>query len=252
MSAHILVRDVTKRFGAMTALDRVALDIGRGEFAAVVGPSGCGKSTLMRIVAGLDTADQGDVRVGGQPVQGPHPGVGIVFQSAVLLPWKTVRGNIAFPFEMGGADPRPHAARIDGLIRLAGLAGFEAHLPHQLSGGMQQRVAICRALAPDPDLLLLDEPFGALDAMTRETMNLELQRIWMESRKTVLMITHGIAEAVFLADRVHVMTARPGAIARSFDVDLPRPRTAETVEDPRFRRLVREVRALFGGAIGLG
>lgn len=252
MTAHIRVLGVAKRFGAVTALDRVDLAVDRGEFAAVVGPSGCGKSTLMRIVAGLETADGGEVAVDGRSVRGPHPGVGIVFQSAVLLPWKTVRGNVAFPFEMAGEDPRPHAARIEGLIRLAGLAGFEDHLPHQLSGGMQQRVAICRALAADPQLLLLDEPFGALDAMTRETMNLELQRIWMESRKTVLMITHGIAEAVFLADRVHVMTARPGRIARSFAVDLPRPRTAETVEDPRFRSLVREVRAMFGGAIGLG
>lgn len=252
MTAQISVRDVAKRFGSVTALDRVALSIGRGEFAAVVGPSGCGKSTLMRIVAGLENADDGEVSIDGRAVRGPQPGVGIVFQSAVLLPWKTVRGNIAFPFEMAGEDPRPHAARIDALIRLAALSGFEDHLPHQLSGGMQQRVAICRALAADPGLLLLDEPFGALDAMTRETMNLELQRIWMESRKTVLMITHGISEAVFLADRVHVMTARPGMIARSFDVDLPRPRTAETVEDPRFRRLVRDVRAMFGGAIGLG
>ena len=252
MTAQISIRDVAKRFGSVTALDRVALSIGRGEFAAVVGPSGCGKSTLMRIVAGLENADDGEVCIDGRAVRGPQPGVGIVFQSAVLLPWKTVRGNIAFPFEMAGEDPRAHAARIDALIRLAALSGFEDHLPHQLSGGMQQRVAICRALAADPGLLLLDEPFGALDAMTRETMNLELQRIWMESRKTVLMITHGISEAVFLADRVHVMTARPGMIARSFDVDLPRPRTAETVEDPRFRRLVRDVRAMFGGAIGLG
>ena len=252
MTAQISVRDVSKRFGAVTALDRVALSVERGEFAAVVGPSGCGKSTLMRIVAGLEHAEDGDVCIDGRAVRGPQPGVGIVFQSAVLLPWKTVRGNVAFPFEMAGEDPRPYASRVDELIRLAALSGFEDHLPHQLSGGMQQRVAICRALAADPALLLMDEPFGALDAMTRETMNLELQRIWMESRKTVLMITHGIAEAVFLADRVHVMTARPGMIARSFDVDLPRPRTAETVEDPRFRRLVREVRAMFGGAIGLG
>jgi NitT/TauT family transport system ATP-binding protein len=252
MTPHISVRDLCKRFGAVTALDHVALGIERGAFAAIVGPSGCGKSTLMRVVAGLEDADGGDVAIAGRPVRGPHPGIGIVFQSAVLLPWKTVRGNIAFPFEMRGDDPRPQAARIAGLIRLAGLDGFADHLPHQLSGGMQQRVALCRALAADPEMLLLDEPFGALDAMTRETMNLELQRIWMESRKTVLMITHGIAEAVFLADHVHVMTARPGRIARSFAVDLPRPRTADTVEDPRYRQLVRDVRAMFGGALGLG
>jgi NitT/TauT family transport system ATP-binding protein len=252
VTAHITIRDVSKRFGEVRALQGVAFEVGRGEFASVVGPSGCGKSTLMRMVAGLETASSGEVAVEGRPVRGPHAGVGIVFQSAVLLPWKTVRGNVAFPFEMRGEDARPHAERIEGLIRLAGLAGFERHLPHQLSGGMQQRVAICRALAADPALLLLDEPFGALDAMTREAMNLELQRIWMESRKTVLMITHGIAEAVFLSDRVHVMTARPGTVARSFEVDLPRPRTAETVEDPRFRRLVREIRTMFGGAIGLG
>jgi NitT/TauT family transport system ATP-binding protein len=249
---HISVRAVGRRFGAVTALEDVTLDVRRGEFASVVGPSGCGKSTLMRIVAGLETATAGEVAVGGRAVRGPHPDVGIVFQSAVLLPWKTTRGNIAFPLEMRGLDARPQAGRIQELIRLAGLEGFGDHLPHQLSGGMQQRVAICRALVTDPALLLLDEPFGALDAMTRETMNLELQRIWMERRKTVLMITHGIAEAVFLSDRVHVMTPRPGRVARSLEVDLPRPRTADTVEDARFRHLVREVRAMFGGALGLG
>jgi NitT/TauT family transport system ATP-binding protein len=242
---------VTKRFDTVTALDNVSLDIRQGEFCAIVGPSGCGKSTLMRIVAGLEPAE-GEVRIAGVQVRGPHPDVGVVFQNAVLLPWKTTRENIAFQFQMRAWDPRPYAERIDALIRLAGLSGFENHLPHQLSGGMQQRVSICRALVHDPALLLLDEPFGALDAMTRETMNVELQRIWMESRKTVMMITHGISEAVFLADRVHVMTPRPGRLAATLEVDLPRPRNADTVENPRFRQIAREIRGMLGDSLGLG
>jgi NitT/TauT family transport system ATP-binding protein len=249
-SAQIVARSVGKRFGETTALQGVDLEVRRGEFASVVGPSGCGKSTLMRIVAGLESSE-GHVSIDGQPVRGPHPAVGIVFQSAVLLPWKSVRQNIAFQLEMRGLKAAAHDERISELIRVATLEGFEHHLPHQLSGGMQQRVAICRALVHDPSLLLLDEPFGALDAMTRETMNLELQRIWMTSRKTVLMITHGIAEAVFLSDRVHVMSARPGTIKASLPVDLPRPRDAATVEHPDFLALVREIRGLLGDSLRL-
>ncbi|WP_342642377.1 ABC transporter ATP-binding protein [Rhodoligotrophos ferricapiens] len=243
------IANLFMRFDEVEALRDVSLTIDRNQFVSIVGPSGCGKSTLMRIVAGLIKPSSGEVRIDGDIVQRPHPGVGIVFQSATLLPWKSVRGNIAMQLELRGLKPADHAAAIDGLIRLTGLQGFENHLPHQLSGGMQQRVSICRALVHDPELLLLDEPFGALDAMTRETMNRELQRIWLNSRKTVLMITHGIAEAVFLSDIVVVMSARPGRIERIFTIDLPRPRTPEIDDNPLFREYVREIRKLFGEAI---
>jgi NitT/TauT family transport system ATP-binding protein len=243
MTAAIELREVSMRFGEVQALERVSFAVTPREFVAVVGPSGCGKSTLLRIVAGLATPSGGDALVDGRRVGRPHPEVGIVFQNAVLFPWASVTQNIEAQFRMRGESPEPHRARIRSLIALARLEGFERHLPHQLSGGMQQRVSICRALVHEPRLLLLDEPFGALDAMTREGMNLELQRIWLEWRNTVLMITHGIAEAAFLADRVVVMSARPGRVLRILDVDFPRPRDLDIVEDPRFRGLVREIRA---------
>jgi len=228
--------------GPVKALAGIDLAIREGEFVSVVGPSGCGKSTLMRIVAGLVRPTAGEVRIGGRLIDSPAADVGIVFQKATLLPWRNVVDNIALQLDMRDLPRAARAERLRELIRLAGLSGFETALPHQLSGGMQQRVALCRALIHDPAILLMDEPFGALDAMTRETMNAELQRIWMESRKTVLFITHSISEAIFLSDRVVIMSARPGRVAEIVEIDLPRPRGFDLIGDPRFAAAVATVR----------
>jgi NitT/TauT family transport system ATP-binding protein len=226
------------------AVEDVALEIKEKEFVSLVGPSGCGKSTLLRLVSGLTPPTRGAVRIRGHEVRGPFPDVGFVFQSAVLLPWRTVLDNILFSIEMLGLRRDEHRERAQGLVELAGLAGFERKYPWELSGGMQQRVAICRALVHDPSLLLMDEPFGALDAMTREEMGLELLRIWEERRKTILFVTHSIPEAILLADRVVVMTARPGRLARVLDITLPRPRTVDVEFTPRFKELSDEIRGL--------
>jgi NitT/TauT family transport system ATP-binding protein len=228
--------------GVVRALDGIDLSLSDGEFISVVGPSGCGKSTLMRIVAGLVNPTGGTVHIAGRLVDSPAPDVGIVFQKATLLPWRSVVGNIELQLEMRHLQRSSRATRLRQLIELTGLQGFESALPHELSGGMQQRVALCRALIHDPTILLMDEPFGALDAMTREAMNTELQRVWMESAKTVLFITHSISEAVFLSDRVVVMTPRPGRIAEIVSVQLPRPRTFAMVGDPTFVRAMTRVR----------
>lgn len=228
--------------GVLRALENLDVQVRDGEFVSVVGPSGCGKSTLMRIVAGLVRPTQGEVRIAGRPVTGPAADVGIVFQKATLLPWRDVVGNIALQLEMRGQSVPAYARRIADLVALTGLAGFEESLPHELSGGMQQRVALCRALIHDPAILLMDEPFGALDAMTREAMNAELQRVWMESRKSVLFITHSISEAIYLSDRVLVMSARPGRIARVVEIDLPRPRDFNLIGAPAFIDAARQVR----------
>ncbi|MBI3127403.1 MAG: ABC transporter ATP-binding protein [Candidatus Tectomicrobia bacterium] len=230
------------RLGPVHALEGVSLEAQDGEFISVLGPSGCGKSTLMKALAGLLPPRRGSIRVNGRPVSGPSPGVGIVFQNAVLMSWRSVLDNIMLQAEVRGLDRRLHLERARGLIRLVGIEGFEQHYPFQLSGGMQQRVSLCRALIHDPPLLLMDEPFGALDALTRESMNLELQRIWLDRRKTVLFITHSISEAVFLADRVVVLSKRPGRIRAVHEVGLPRPRGLETMESPEFVRLVGELR----------
>lgn len=228
--------------GVLRALENLDVQVRDGEFVSVVGPSGCGKSTLMRIVAGLVRPTEGAVRIAGRPVTRPAADVGIVFQKATLLPWRDVVGNIALQLEMRGQSLPAFVQRIADLVALTGLAGFERSLPHELSGGMQQRVALCRALIHDPAILLMDEPFGALDAMTREAMNAELQRVWMESRKSVLFITHSISEAIFLSDRVLVMSARPGRISRAIDIDLPRPRNFDLVGAPAFVDAARQVR----------
>jgi NitT/TauT family transport system ATP-binding protein len=207
-----------------------------------VGPSGCGKSTLLKLVAGLIPPTSGTIRVNGSRVTGPTPSIGIVFQSPLLMAWRTVLENILLQVEIRGLPVEKYRAPARELIKLVGLEGFESAHPHQLSGGMQQRVGLCRALIHDPDLLVMDEPFGALDAMTRELMNAELQRIWIERRKTVLFITHSIAEAVYLADRVLVMSPRPGRIIGEIAVDLPRPRTVATTERPEFSQFTRAVR----------
>jgi NitT/TauT family transport system ATP-binding protein len=232
------------------ALDRVDMSVDDGEFVCLVGPSGCGKSTLLRLLAGLDRADTGTFSLAGSAIDGPSVEVGVVFQQATLLPWLTVWQNVALPlrvggFGIGGRGILGREALVRDLLRIAALQGFENKYPYELSGGMQQRVAIVRALARDPKLLLMDEPFGALDALTREKMNAELQRIWLASRKTVVLITHSIDEAIFLGDRVLVMSPRPGRIVRELKVNLPRPRVAaETFGHPEHVRLSREIRAL--------
>ena len=227
--------------GPVEALRDIDLTVGRGELVAVVGPSGCGKSTLLRIIAGLRLPSRGRVEVAGGPVVRPIPSVGMVFQAPVLLKWRTIEDNVLLPAELSRLDPRDYRARAAQLLRLVGLAEFAQKLPRELSGGMQQRASLCRALLLDPPLLLMDEPFGALDAMTRDEMNLELLRVWGqgsgEERKTIVFVTHSIPEAVFLADRVIVMTSRPGRLGRVFDVPLPRPRTAASRARPDFGAL---------------
>jgi NitT/TauT family transport system ATP-binding protein len=234
----------TRRGDLVPALDDITLEVGENEFVTLVGPSGCGKSTLLKLVAGLVPLTRGRIHIRDQPVTEPFPDVGFVFQQPVLLPWRSVLDNVLFSVEMLGLDPRQYRKPAGDLLELTGLAGFEHRYPRELSGGMQQRVAICRALLPDPSLLLMDEPFGALDAMTREEMSLELLRIWEERRKTILFVTHSIPEAILLADRVVVMTPRPGRIARVLHVDLPRPRTMDLEFDPRFKAASDEVRSL--------
>jgi len=230
--------------GPVEAVRDITFSVGRGELCALVGPSGCGKSTVLRLVAGLRQATAGTVRVAGRPVTRPIADLGMVFQQPVLLRWRTVLDNVLLPAELAGHDPRRHTQRARELLALVGLGEFADKLPRELSGGMQQRAALCRALLLDPPLLLMDEPFGALDAMTRDEMNLELLRVWGEgapARKTVLFVTHSIPEAAFLADRVVLMTPRPGRVARVFAVDLPRPRTVETRGSPAFARLSLEI-----------
>jgi NitT/TauT family transport system ATP-binding protein len=234
----------TRRGDVVRAVENVSLDVGENEFVTLVGPSGCGKSTLLRLVAGLTPVSRGTVRVRDTIVREPFPDVGFVFQHPVLLPWRTVLDNVLFSAEMLGLDTAEHRKPALDLLELTGLAGFETKYPRELSGGMQQRVAICRALLPDPSLLLMDEPFGALDAMTREEMGLELLRIWDERRKTILFVTHSIPEAILLADKVIVMTPRPGRVARMLTIALPRPRTVDLEFDARFKAYSDEVRDL--------
>lgn len=248
----IQIHGVGKTFGrgpaAVEALCDVSFDVGEGEFVSLVGPSGCGKSTLLRVLAGITNWDRGTVRLRGENPRATRLPVGIVFQAPVLLPWRTVLQNILLPLEMAGVNRRAHEGRARELVAWVGLAGFEGKRPYQLSGGMEQRVALCRALVNDPVLLLADEPFGALDAMTRDRLNLELQRIWMATRKTVLFVTHSIQEAVFLGDRVIVMTGRPGRVFAAVTVGLRRPRELAIQDGPEFGRCAAEVRAALEAA----
>ena len=253
----IQVRGVRKRFrakrGVVEAVAEMDLEVGVGEFVSLVGPSGCGKSTLLGIVAGLIPPSYGEVLIEGRRVTGPRPDVGIMFQDPVLLAWRTARANVLLPIEVRGGrqEVRALRERADELLELVGLSGFENRYPSELSGGMQQRVAICRMLIADPDVLLLDEPFGALDEITREYLNVELSRICARTNAAVLFVTHNIQEAVFISDRVVVMTARPGRVAGSVDVDLPRPRALDVVTTEPFQRRVRRVRELLNlGADG--
>ena len=247
---HLIeARGVTKVYktkdGAVESLKPLDFSIREGEFISVVGPSGCGKSTLLKMVAGLLPATAGSLELAGKPISGPQRDVGIVFQSSVLLAWRTVLDNILLQAEIRHMPKAEAVAKAGQLIAMAGLAGFEGKYPWQLSGGMQQRASICRALLHNPSVLLMDEPFGALDAMTREKMNLELQRIWSESKKTVLLITHSIPEAIFLSDRVIVMSERPGSITAIYDIDLPRPRTLDMMGSPEFAVFAKKVRTHF-------
>jgi NitT/TauT family transport system ATP-binding protein len=238
--------------GSTVALQGIDLTIVSGEFVSLIGPSGCGKSTLLRIVGDLIEPSQGRVTVRGKPAhQARLDGdYGIVFQQAVLYDWRTVSKNISLPLELLGWDRARRAGRVREMLELVELTGFENHHPWQLSGGMQQRVSIARALSFSPGLLLMDEPFGALDEMTRERLNMELLRIWAETASTIVFVTHSIAEAVFLSTRVVVMSSRPGRISGILEIDLPQPRTAELREDPRFFALVTELReALARGGV---
>ena len=244
---HIAELEKTYAGGSVHALSRIGLNIAEGEFVCVVGPSGCGKSTLLRILAGLDDYDSGTAALDGRGIVGPSRDVGVVFQAANLLPWLTVRENVKLPLRVGGKQ-REQAEDVDRLLNVAGLSDFGERYPYELSGGMQQRAGICRALVRNPRILLMDEPFGALDALTRERMNLELQRIWQASGKTVLLITHSISEAIFLADRVVVMSARPGRVIRELKVDIPRPRSNDTIiSHPDYAPLAKEIRGLLTG-----
>ena len=244
----VSLRRVTKEFGkgGVVAVRDIDLEVRPGELVSLIGPSGCGKSTLLRIVGDLIEPSGGQVIVNGKPAHQARldRDYGIVFQDAVLYDWRTVAKNIGLPLEMLGWDRKRRAERVREMIELVELGGFEDHRPWQLSGGMQQRVSIARALSFDPALLLMDEPFGALDEMTRERLNMELLRIWERSGGTIIFVTHSISEAVFLSTRVVVMSPRPGQIMGIVDIDLPQPRTAATREHPRFFELVTEVREL--------
>jgi NitT/TauT family transport system ATP-binding protein len=227
----------------VAALDDVDLAVGNEQFACIVGPSGCGKSTLLRLVAGLIAPTRGTIEVGGLRVDGPREDVGIVFQKPTLFPWASVLENVLMPLKLMGRPTASHRQRAMDLLEMVGLGGFETRLPGELSGGMQQRAAICRALIHDPPILLMDEPFGALDALTREEMTLELLSIWQERRKTIVFVTHSITEAVLLADKVVVMSARPGRIVSDLDVALPRPRSFAQEGLPEFQAVAASVRA---------
>jgi NitT/TauT family transport system ATP-binding protein len=249
LQPFIKMEGLSKQFSSLqgeevVALQNVTAEIFKGEFITVVGPSGCGKSTLLKILAGLTPYSNGDVRVADQSVRGTRRDVGVVFQSAILLPWRTVMENVLLPAEVQGLDQKVARARAQMLVEMVGLGGFERKYPQELSGGMQQRASIARALLNDPSILLMDEPFGALDALTRENMNLELQRIWRESGKTIVLITHSVPESVFLADRVFVMTPRPGRLARVVTVDIPRPRGLGVMNSSKFGELAAEIRLL--------
>ncbi|UTR83288.1 ABC transporter ATP-binding protein [Streptomyces cavourensis] len=250
-AAAVQLGDVDVRFRSkkrdVTALSDISLDVAPGEFVAIVGPSGCGKSTLLKLVAGLLTASSGEVLLGGERVKGPRHDIGYVFQRAALLEWRSALRNILLQAEMRRMPSARARARADELIRMTGLTGFEGAYPHELSGGMQQRVALCRALLHEPPVLLMDEPFGALDALTREQLNTELNRIWRTTGTTVLLVTHSISEAVYLADRVVVMSPRPGTITEIIEVGLPAERDyAETLGRPEFRAATARIRELLG------
>jgi NitT/TauT family transport system ATP-binding protein len=251
----IAIRHLSKVYGGrggdVTALSDIDCTIGDGEFMSIVGPSGCGKSTLLKILAGLLQRSGGEALLNGTPIDGPRKDIGVVFQSPVLFPWRTVLGNVLLPVDVQQLGREKMQQRAFDLLNMVGLKDFEHRYPWELSGGMQQRVALVRALIHDPAILLMDEPFGALDALTREAMNVELQRIWMESRKTVVFITHSTSEAVFLGDRVMVMTPRPGKVEDMLEIDLPRPRSLDVMTTEKFGTYVRRIRKSLNAGGGL-
>src|SRR5688572_14662137 len=240
------VQHVTKHYktgtGTVHALEDLSLEIPKGEFLCILGPSGCGKSTLLWGMSGLHDLTGGQITINGTPVEGPRPEIGMIFQDANLLPWRDLWQNIQFPFEIKKIDFKPYEGRVNRLLDDVGLAGFEKKMPRELSGGMQQRASIVRCLSYDPDLILMDEPFGALDAFTRDEMNLLIQKIWMETGKTIVFVTHNVSEAIFLADRVVVLTPQPGRLAHIFPIDLPRPRTVDMTFEPDFIHVVKEIK----------
>ncbi|MGI9270344.1 MAG: ABC transporter ATP-binding protein [Woeseiaceae bacterium] len=247
VDGRILIDGVTKTYssdaGNILALDKINLDIASGEFVSIVGPSGCGKSTLLRCIGGLIAATGGSIRIGDAEIHGPDARIGYVFQKAVLLPWRTVEDNLLLPFEINGKASSDDKDKVRNILKMVGLDKYAQHRPTELSGGMQQRVSVARALVMSPSILMMDEPFGALDAQTRETMNEELLRIWREAGTTIVFVTHDIGEALFLSDRIIIMSAQPGAIHDTIDVDIPRPRTFDQVEsDERFWKMRNKIR----------
>ena len=249
MSACIEVAGGGKTYasarGPVTALQGVHLQVRQGEFLSLLGPSGCGKSTLLRAIAGLDPLTSGTITCRGAEVREPPERIGMVFQRDVLLDWRSIRDNVLLAAEFQGLPRRAHEARAMALLERFGLGNFADRHPWELSGGMRQRAAICRALLCEPEILLMDEPFGALDAMTRDDLNLELSRIQQDGERTVVFVTHSIAEAVYLSDRVAVMSTGPGRVVEVFEIDLPRPRPLAMRETPEFARHVAEIRGLF-------
>lgn len=232
--------------GPLIALDDVSFGIEEGEFISLVGPSGCGKSTLLSILGGLEERSEGDLVIAGKRLDAPRADIGMMFQTSTLFPWRTVKQNVQLPGEILKLDKRQQNARCDALLDMVGLNGFGDRYPKELSGGMRQRVALARLLAHDPRVLLMDEPFGALDEFTRESMNLELLKIWEKTGKTVIFVTHNIGEAVFLSDRVFVMTPRPGRLEGIVEIDLPRPRRTEVMREAKYNEYVFEIRRMLG------
>ena len=247
-AADVGVTYLTQAGGRVVALEKVSLSVATDEFMAIVGPSGCGKSTLLKTMGRIVTASSGAIRFRGAPLVRPTPEIGVCFQQSLLFPWRTTEDNILLPIELLGGARAAARERVRDLIELVGLQGFERALPRELSGGMQQRVALCRALITDPPVLLMDEPFAALDAMTREELGMELLRIWSERRKSIVFVTHSIPESVLLADRVAVMSARPGRILEVVAIDLPRPRTIAMTTTPAFGRYADQIRGLVASA----
>lgn len=247
--ATVSVRDVDVRYKLrsgeqLLALEGASMEVEAGSFVSLVGPSGCGKSTLLNVIGGLVPASSGGAWLNGEPITQPSAHMGMMFQSAVLFPWRTVLDNVLLPADVQGKRSKAKEARARELLEATGLGAFQKNLPRELSGGMRQRAALCRLLLQDPDVMLLDEPFGALDEFTRESMNLLLLDFWHQSQKTILFVTHNIQEAVFLSDRVVVMSPRPGRIAGILDIDLPRRRTIEQTTTPQFQTYVAEAREL--------
>lgn len=249
-TALIALQEVSKTYdtrnGRVVAIESASLNLAGGETLALLGPSGCGKSTLLMMISGLLEPSTGRVIINGKPLTAPIPELGFVFQRDLLLDWRTVIDNVLLPFALVGQNPAPHQARARQLLERVGLQEFENKRPYELSGGMRQRVAICRALIRDPDIFLLDEPFAALDAFTREQMQLDIARLSLDKPRTTVLVTHDIAEAVFMSDRVAVMTARPSRIDQIVDIDLPRPRTLKTRETEAFAHYVTTIHGIFG------